>query len=57
MLIEGAIMPDYAYTKNCYYYAQNYARILCQTLVGCTAHISALTAPMLPLPMWSQLSK
>jgi len=33
MLVEGAIMLDYAHTKNCCYYAQNYASIVCQTLV------------------------
>jgi len=32
MLIEGAIMLDYACIKNCCYYAQNYASVMCQTL-------------------------
>jgi len=34
MLIESAIMLDYAHTKNWCYYAQNYASIICQTLVN-----------------------
>ena len=33
MLIDGATMLSYAHTKNCCYYAQNYASIVCQTLV------------------------